>query len=125
MMARSGMEGGAEGELVTTKSGLKYIDIKIGAGQEAKKGDKVKVHYTGKLKDGTKFDSSLDRNEAFEFRLGAGQVIKGWDEGVAGMKEGGKRKLFIPHELGYGERGAADVKVHAFAELDVEFVLVS
>ncbi|MFQ3592534.1 MAG: FKBP-type peptidyl-prolyl cis-trans isomerase [Gemmataceae bacterium] len=93
--------------MVTTKSGLKYEDSKVGDGAEAKAGDTVEVHYTGWLaKDGKKFDSSLDRGEPFSFRLGAGMVIKGWDEGVAGMKVGGKRKLLIPAELGYGARGA-------------------
>jgi FKBP-type peptidyl-prolyl cis-trans isomerase FkpA len=88
---------------------LKYEDLKEGDGDEAKKGDKVSVHYTGWLTDGTKFDSSKDRGEAFVFPLGAGRVIKGWDAGVAGMKVGGKRKLMIPPELGYGARGAGRV----------------
>jgi peptidylprolyl isomerase len=95
-----------EGKVVTTKSGLKYEDLKEGAGAVAKAGDTVEVHYTGWLTDGTKFDSSLDRKQPFSFQLGAGRVIKGWDEGVAGMKVGGKRKLTIPPELGYGKRGA-------------------
>jgi FKBP-type peptidyl-prolyl cis-trans isomerase FkpA len=88
---------------------LKYEDLKEGKGDEAKKGDVVQVHYTGWLTDGKKFDSSVDRKMPFEFKLGAGRVIKGWDEGVAGMKVGGKRKLTIPPELGYGARGAGDV----------------
>ncbi|MGL4550205.1 MAG: FKBP-type peptidyl-prolyl cis-trans isomerase [Gemmataceae bacterium] len=93
--------------MVTTDSGLKYEDLKAGDGAEAVKGKSVQVHYTGWLaKDGKKFDSSLDRKEPFEFSLGAGEVIKGWDEGVAGMKVGGKRKLLIPSKLGYGARGA-------------------
>ena len=91
---------------VTTESGLKYIDNVLGTGDLPKAGDKVKVHYTGTLEDGTKFDSSHDRNKPFEFSLGLGQVIKGWDEGIATMKPGGKRKLIIPSELGYGERGS-------------------
>jgi peptidylprolyl isomerase len=95
-----------EKKVVKTESGLQYIDEKVGTGAEAKKGDKVTVHYTGTLKDGTKFDSSLDRKKPFTFDLGAGRVIKGWDEGVAGMKVGGKRKLIIPADLGYGARGA-------------------
>jgi FKBP-type peptidyl-prolyl cis-trans isomerase len=86
--------------------GLEYWDIKEGAGPVAKKGDKVKVHYTGWLTDGKKFDSSVDRNDPFGFTIDARQVIKGWDEGVAGMKVGGKRQLRIPPELGYGSRGA-------------------
>jgi FKBP-type peptidyl-prolyl cis-trans isomerase len=94
-----------EGKVVTTKSGLKYEDEVEGNGAVAKEGDKVSVHYTGWLKDGTKFDSSKDRNTPFQFELGAGRVIKGWDEGVAGMKVGGKRKLIIPSDLAYGDRG--------------------
>jgi FKBP-type peptidyl-prolyl cis-trans isomerase len=98
-----------EGKVVTTKSGLKYEDLKEGTGPEAKKGDTVEVHYVGTLTDGKKFDSSRDRGEPFSFPLGAGRVIKGWDEGVAGMKVGGKRKLTIPPELAYGKRGAGGV----------------
>src|SRR3954466_12141038 len=90
----------------TTPSGLKFTDIETGTGATAQVGQKAKVHYTGWLKNGRKFDSSVDRNEPFEFTLGAGMVIKGWDEGVAGMKVGGKRKLEIPPALGYGARGA-------------------
>lgn len=81
-------------------------DVKVGKGTPAKKGDRVSVHYTGRLLDGTKFDSSLDRNQPFEFELGAGRVIKGWDEGVVGMKPGGKRKLTIPSDMAYGKRGS-------------------
>ena len=98
-----------EEKVTTTKSGLKYVDQKVGDGKEAKKGDTVVVHYTGWLKNGKKFDSSLDRKEPFSFKLGAGQVIKGWDEGVAGMRVGGKRTLIIPPDLGYGKRGAGNV----------------
>ncbi|MBV8199395.1 MAG: FKBP-type peptidyl-prolyl cis-trans isomerase [Acidobacteria bacterium] len=94
---------------IVTPSGLKYVDQKVGTGAEAKAGDTVEVHYTGWLLDGTKFDSSRDNNRPFRFKLGAGQVIKGWDEGVAGMKVGGKRKLTIPPELGYGRQGAGSV----------------
>ena len=94
---------------ITTKSGLKYQDLKVGAGTEAVAGKSVTVHYVGTLTNGKKFDSSRDRNEPFTFKLGAGQVIKGWDEGVAGMKVGGLRKLTIPPDLGYGERGAGPV----------------
>jgi len=101
--------GAKKGKTVTTPSGLKYEDIKVGTGAEAKAGQVVVVHYTGWLTNGTKFDSSKDRNEPFEFPLGGGQVIKGWDEGVQGMKVGGVRKLTIPSELGYGTRGAGGV----------------
>ena len=94
---------------VTTPSGLTYEDIEAGSGVMARAGQKAKVHYTGWLKNGQKFDSSLDRNDPFAFTLGAGMVIKGWDEGVAGMKVGGKRKLLIPPGLGYGARGAGGV----------------
>jgi peptidylprolyl isomerase len=90
---------------VTTPSGLKYVDLAIGDGKAAKAGDMPSVHYVGTFPDGKKFDSSRDRNTPFMFTLGAGQVIKGWDEGIAGMKEGGKRKLIIPPNLGYGDRG--------------------
>ena len=88
-----------------TASGLEYWDIKVGTGATAEKGQTVKVHYTGWLTTGKKFDSSVDSGQPFTFALGAGQVIKGWDEGVAGMKVGGKRQLKIPASLAYGERG--------------------
>jgi FKBP-type peptidyl-prolyl cis-trans isomerase FkpA len=90
-------------------SQLEIKEITVGTGDEAKSGQTVNVHYTGWLTDGTKFDSSVDRGKPFSFRLGAGMVIKGWDQGVAGMKVGGKRKLTIPSELGYGARGAGGV----------------
>ncbi len=94
---------------ITTDSGLKYEDLTEGTGQEATQGVTVSVHYTGWLTDGQKFDSSKDRNEPFSFPLGAGHVIRGWDEGVQGMKVGGVRKLTIPPQLGYGVRGAGGV----------------
>lgn len=94
---------------MSSKGGLKVEDIKVGDGAAAVVGKKVTVHYTGWLTNGTKFDSSLDRGDPFHFNLGAGQVIKGWDQGVEGMKTGGKRKLTIPSELGYGEQGAGAV----------------
>ena len=90
-------------------SELEIEDQIVGEGEEAVAGQTVEVHYTGWLTDGTKFDSSHDRNETFSFKLGGGQVIAGWDQGVAGMKIGGSRKLTIPSEMGYGERGAGGV----------------
>ena len=93
-------------KVVTTPSGLQYVDEVVGTGQEAKRNDLVSVHYTGTFKDsGKKFDSSKDRGRPFTFTLGAREVIQGWDEGVAGMKVGGKRKLTIPPEMGYGPEG--------------------
>ncbi len=94
---------------VTTPSGLKYVDQAVGTGDVAVVGKNVSVHYTGWLENGKKFDSSVDRGQPFSFPLGAGRVIKGWDEGVQGMKVGGKRKLTIPSDLGYGSRGAGGV----------------
>jgi FKBP-type peptidyl-prolyl cis-trans isomerase FkpA len=94
---------------VTTASGLIIEDLVVGQGEAAAAGQRVSVHYTGWLSDGQKFDSSKDRNEPFDFPLGRGYVIAGWDEGVAGMQVGGSRKLTIPPQLGYGERGAGGV----------------
>lgn len=93
----------------TTASGLVIEELEQGNGAAAAKGKKVSVHYTGWLTDGRKFDSSKDRSDPFQFPLGAGHVIRGWDEGVEGMLEGGRRKLTIPPELGYGARGAGGV----------------
>jgi FKBP-type peptidyl-prolyl cis-trans isomerase FkpA len=109
--------------MVTTTSGLQYEDLQEGTGTAAKSGDTVEVHYTGWLKNGTKFDSSHDRHSPFVFPLGAGRVIKGWDEGVAGMKPGGKRKLVIPANLAYGSRGAGSV-IPPDAELTFEVELL-
>jgi peptidylprolyl isomerase len=99
-----------EGTMTTTASGLQYEDIKEGAGASPQKGQTCVMHYTGWLweggKKGKKFDSSVDRGQPFQFRLGVGQVIRGWDEGVATMKPGGRRNLLIPPDLGYGARGA-------------------
>ena len=97
--------------IITTDSGLQYEDTKVGDGAEAAAGQHITVHYTGWLRNddgtpGAKFDSSKDRNDPFQFSLGAGQVIRGWDEGVQGMKIGGARRLIIPASLGYGARGA-------------------
>jgi len=93
-------------EIVTTDSGLKYVDLETGAGAQPEKGDTAVVHYTGTLADGTKFDSSRDRNRPFSFKVGVGQVIPGWDEGVGTMRPGGRRLLIVPPELAYGQRGA-------------------
>lgn len=108
---------------VVLKSGLKYIDMEVGEGPAAVSGKEVTVHYTGTFPDGKKFDSSVDRDEPFTFRLGAGHVIKGWDEGVSGMRIGGRRKLFIPAALGYGKRGAGGV-IPPDAELHFEVELL-
>jgi FKBP-type peptidyl-prolyl cis-trans isomerase FkpA len=106
-----------------TPSGLEYEDVRVGSGVEATSGKTVDVHYTGWLTDGKKFDSSRDRGQPFSFRLGAGQVIRGWDEGVAGMKIGGQRKLTIPAELGYGARGVGGViPPNATLVFDVELL---
>jgi peptidylprolyl isomerase len=111
---------------VTTPSGLKYIEIKEGNGATPKTGQTVVVHYTGTLEDGTKFDSSRDRNQPFSFKLGVGQVIKGWDEGLSTMKVGGRRQLIIPSELGYGARGAGGViPPNATLIFDVELLRIS
>ena len=112
------------GKEVTTASGLKYIDLEMGDGESPQKGQIVEVHYTGWLTDETKFDSSRDRNQTFKFPLGRGRVIKGWDEGVATMKVGGKRKLIIPSELGYGARGAGGGKIPPGATLIFEVELI-
>ena len=113
--------------MVTTDSGLQYLDTTVGSGAQAQAGQQVSVHYTGWLYNdaikGAKFDSSKDRNDPFGFRLGAGQVIKGWDEGVQGMKVGGARTLVIPPELGYGARGAGGViPPNATLMFDVELL---
>ncbi|MFH1685967.1 MAG: FKBP-type peptidyl-prolyl cis-trans isomerase [bacterium] len=118
-------------EVITTESGLQYIDMVVGEGAEAVAGQTVEMHYTGWLKTpegekGTKFDSSHDRGQPFSFKLGVGQVIPGWDEGVAGMKVGGQRQLIIPSKLAYGERGAGGViPPNADLIFDVEFLGVA
>lgn len=114
------------GKIVTTATGLKYIDIIVGKGASPTAGKQVKVHYTGTLENGKKFDSSVDRNEPFSFAIGVGQVIAGWDEGVMTMKVGGKRKLIIPAKLGYGASGAGGViPPNATLHFDVELLEVA
>jgi len=117
-------------KMTTTKSGLKYVDQKVGTGDTAAKGNTVFVHYTGWLyvdgKRGQKFDSSLDRNMPFQFTLGSRQVIPGWDEGVEGMKIGGKRELIIPPDLGYGARGfPGAIPPNAVLNFEIELLKVS
>ena len=125
-----GRSNAADNQVTEMPDGLKYTDTKIGDGATAKAGNKVTVNYTGWLNEngakGKKFDSSLDRNQPFQFTLGAHQVIPGWDEGVAGMKVGGKRTLIIPPELGYGTRGAGGGAIPPNATLifDVDLLQV-
>jgi len=115
------------GDGVKTDSGLQYWDIKVGTGTVAKDGSHVKVHYTGWLTTGKKFDSSVDAHQPFEFTIGKGDVIKGWDEGVTGMKVGGKRQLRIPPELGYGDSGTPGGPIPPNATLifDIQLLAVS
>jgi FKBP-type peptidyl-prolyl cis-trans isomerase len=120
----SGFGGDGEGEIITTRSGLKYVDRKIGTGKEAKAGDTVTVHYVGRLEDGKKFDSSLDRNKPLTFDLGRRKVIRGWDEGIAGMREGGIRKLIIPPELAYGEGGDEVIPPNSTLIFEVQLLKV-
>jgi peptidylprolyl isomerase len=111
-----------ESKLITTESGLQYEIIQEGSGQQAKSGDLVEVHYTGTLKDGTKFDSSVDRGQPFSFPLGQGRVIPGWDEGIALLKVGTKAKLYIPSNLGYGARAAGKIPANSDLIFEVELL---
>ncbi len=125
--ATAGTEGGpppVSAEATVTASGLQIIDIEVGSGEEASAGQTVVVDYTGWLADGTKFDSSIDRNQPLRFILGVGQVIPGWDEGVVGMKVGGSRRLIIPPDLAYGAQGRPPV-IPANAELTFDVQLLS
>ena len=118
-------EASAEENVVTTDSGLQYVVINEGDGAQPQPGNRVFVHYVGTLEDGTKFDSSRDRGRPFDFTIGQGQVIKGWDEGVGDMKVGDRRKLIIPPELGYGARGAGGViPPNATLIFDVELLRI-
>ena len=121
---RSSSEPGPDlGNAVTTPSGLKYVDQVVGTGASPKNGQKVTVHYTGRLLNGTKFDSSVDRGTPYEFVLGSGTVIKGWDEGILSMKVGGKRKLIIPPSLGYGAVGRPPtIPPNSTLDFDVELL---
>ena len=121
--------GFAEEKMITLPSGLKYMDLVVGTGDEAVNGATLDMHYTGWLyengKRGKKFDSSHDRGRPFSFKLGSGMVIKGWDQGIKGMKVGGKRELIIPPDLGYGSRGAGNViPPNATLEFEVELLNV-
>lgn len=118
-------ESTEEPALITTESGLQYLDLVEGTGATPKAGQTIVVHYTGTLENGQKFDSSLDRNSPFSFRVGAGQVIKGWDEGFLTMKVGGKRKLVIPPELGYGSRGVGPIPPNSTLIFEVELLRIA
>jgi peptidylprolyl isomerase len=114
--------GASSGTETTTASGLRYIDTVEGTGASPKTGQMVTVHYTGTLENGTKFDSSVDRGQPYQFRIGTGRVIKGWDEGLMTMKVGGKRKLIVPPKLGYGAAGSGKIPPNSTLIFDVELL---
>jgi FKBP-type peptidyl-prolyl cis-trans isomerase len=115
----------ANRDVITTASGLKYQELKVGSGPAAKVGDTVSVHYTGTLENGQKFDSSLDRDTPFTFTLGRGNVIAGWEEGLLGMQAGGKRKLTIPSDLAYGATGSGAIPPNATLLFEVELLSIN
>jgi|SRR5438128_9721711 len=119
MMAACGSKVGQE---VTTPTGLKYVDEVVGTGEKPRLGKTVVVEYTGTLTDGTKFDSSKDHGQPYEFRLGTGTVIQGWDEGILSMKVGGKRKLIVPPNLGYGAQGKGQIPPNATLIFEIELL---
>ena len=116
--------GASMNNITTTADGLQIQDLTVGTGQEVKSGDTVTVNYLGTLTDGVKFDSSYDRNQPFSTQIGVGQVIKGWDEGIVGMKVGGKRKLIIPTTLGYGNQAAGSIPANSTLVFEVELLSV-
>ena len=118
-LSACGHKTGAE---VTTATGLKYVDEVIGTGEKPRLGKTVVVHYTGTLTDGTKFDSSVDRGKPYEFRIGTGVVIAGWDEGILSMQVGGKRKLIVPPELGYGAQGKGKIPPNSTLIFEIELL---
>jgi FKBP-type peptidyl-prolyl cis-trans isomerase len=124
VLLTSGKGNGKVGVEITTASGLKYIDEVIGAGNSPKPGQTVSVHYTGTLENGTKFDSSVDRGQPYEFRIGTGVVIKGWDEGIMTMKPGGKRRLIVPPDLAYGAQGRPQIPPNSTLIFEVELLNV-
>ncbi|MFL6215324.1 MAG: FKBP-type peptidyl-prolyl cis-trans isomerase [Blastocatellia bacterium] len=119
LMAGCGHNAGQE---VTTQTGLKYVDEVVGTGEKPKLGKTVVIHYTGTFTDGTKFESSVDRGQPYEFRIGTGSVIAGWDEGILSMRVGGKRKLIIPPNLGYGAQGSSKIPPNSTLIFEIELL---